>query len=178
MKKAIKKNKIGLIISLIFLVAMISVAINMNVQTHLSEKNTCELIATVEYISVPTSQNQIATIYTEDFNCPLYIYGDIFSNLDSDKYNSLSKGSTIYFRVNKSLVQNINNIAFCYIVSLRTDENVIFSIDNYNEWQGQSVRNANITAIVFVLILISLCIYFIYQIKRNHSIVNSHNLKI
>lgn len=180
--KNIKTAKIIMIIafslSVVFFILLISMR-NIDRQT---ENTTTLFAATVEKTVINTATDKPhAEIHTVEYGNWFYITQNIGSNINIDDLKTLEKGEKIYFRIENKKTKDINNVIFIDIVSLKTDDKNIFTIEDYNKYMHDAAVAPRIAGIVLSLSLfcVSFCCFIrIIRIKRLINNRADSNLKI
>ena len=94
----------------------------------------------------------------------LLINSSVGRLLDAATMETLEAGQTITFRMDISTAQQYRETGSGYIVALKTDQ-VIFSIEEYNEIMHQVTLPAEIVGIIFQVFLLLLLIYLARKYK-------------
>lgn len=123
-----------------------------------SETNTTEFAATVKDV-----EGDI--LYTKEYGAELYLLADS-EYIDWDEFRSLQSGQNVYFRIENVWLKQFETMDFCHIVSLRTDEKEIFSLDMANKCRGGERKNDDIIGIVFGTAFLAIMVYCIVQFVR------------
>lgn len=115
-----------------------------------TEETTSEYKATVSYVQVTGSgDNQSIRIFTREYSSALTILlKTTEGRFNTVAVRSLQNGDTIQFRVSSFMESWLNTGGFTEIVSLETDEKVIFSLDEYNAYRLEDVRPDVISTII------------------------------
>lgn len=144
-----KKNIILLFVYFLFLFGMIGLFINNILIAQKSTNNTTEYIATVNNVSFLTEKNKTTIeIYTNEFSTKLYISESLCTNSTILALKAVNKGDAIYFRIDNDATPLFDSeIKFCNIVSLKTTENEIISLSDYNSLMQKSTLPAKIASL-------------------------------
>lgn len=128
---------------------MIGLFINNVLITQKNTNNTTEYIATVNNVSFSTNKNKTTIeIYTNEYFTKLYISESLCTNSTVLALKTVNKGDTIYFRIDNDVTQLFDNkMKFCNIVSLKTSENDIISLSDYNSLMQKSTLPAKIASL-------------------------------
>lgn len=163
-----KNRKIaGLFFSLIFLFGAIGLNFVMYFNYNLTEENTVEFTATIKNIDTAnTGALSDVKIYVEEYNMPLYMTSTLCESIDLYEISNLETGDKVHFRVEKNTAQQIekNNI-FCPIVSLKTTEKEILSLNSYNKYMRDASFPARIAAIIITIFFLLMIIHFVFLLK-------------
>lgn len=167
MYKKLLRYRLGLVFCLLLASVFIVMFISSFTTPGFSAEKTQEIPATVEYIHIPSGNNRIVTVYTEELNCPLLVFCDPLSpSSDADKYSSITKGTKIYFRSENINVSDIDDVSYLNITSLRTDEKVILSLDDYNEHSEHMMNSTRCVVLFFTLTVVVISIVLIKKIRK------------
>lgn len=170
------KKKHTMILSIFFWICTIGIAglfVLLNNADKLTTKNTSEYIATVERSDITnTGEDLSIEIFTEEYNIPLYVSTNISSKIDVSLIESMTNSDTIIFRVENHLYEQIWAMDFLSIVSLKTSDNDIFSLDDYNMFMHESTKpariaNAILTCLFLILSIVSTTRCFSYYRKND-----------
>lgn len=166
-KQSYKKLAVAFIICLFLMFGMICNLFIINLRSKQTENKTNEFTATVNHIAISDTHEHIE-IHIDEYKFTLSILPDVGKHLNKQDLDLLSAGTKIYFCIDNETKDDImnENLFVCPIVALRTDKNNIFLLSDYNKWISESLRPANITSTVFVIILLTICIIFLYKMKK------------
>lgn len=144
---------------------MVGLFINNVLIAEKNTKNTTEYVATVNNVSFSTNKNKTTIeIYTNEYSTKLYISESLCSDSTVLALKTINKGDIIYFRIDNDVTQIFENkISFCNIVSLKTTENNIISLSDYNSLMQKSTLPAKIASLSLAFCFL-ICI--IQQIRR------------
>ena len=160
-----KKLKIGaLLVSLLLLVGSLSPLVGFLLHEKLSMENTTELVATVVRIEkIEGAQNNSYIIHTKEYGAKLRIL-DVNTLVNLSDLNSLSKDQTITIRIQNVWLEQFDEIPFVSIVALKAQERVLFTLENYNDYEmaifselifiGIIVGIFSLVAIVYCILLL------------------------
>ena len=89
------------------------------------------------------------------------IRSSVSKQIDLDKVRNLQPGQKIYFTIENYKAEQLDKVRFVDITSLRTDTQVIYSLDDYNSYfnKAHSNRTTSYTLITLnfaVIVLTSL----------------------
>ena len=157
-----------LVCSVFFFLVTIGIFISMFQIDKQTEDITIEYSATVRRIHINNSvKNKWVQIETEEYDSSLYISVNISKNIDIRKIESLKQGEKIFFRIVDTEAEQLNSVDFVDIVSLKTETNDIFTLEDYNHFMRVSARPARIADITVALLLLVVSILCFVFIKRN-----------
>ncbi len=157
-----------LVCSVFFFLVTIGIFISMFQIDKQTEDITIEYSATVRRIHINNSvKNKWVQIETEEYDSSLYISVNISKNIDIRKIESLKQGEKIFFRIVDTKAEQLNSVDFVDTVSLKTETNDIFTLEDYNHFMRVSARPARIADITVALLLLVVSILCFVFIKRN-----------
>lgn len=157
--------------SLVFLVFIYS-------EAHLQHKNISEYSATfLKYEKYDETQ---FFVYTNEYPWSFTADSSVWNSAAQERLANVKTGDTIWFGVRKEVradVENKNTAAFIPIVSLRTEDTVLFSLEDRNssslaEWKG-------ILIFLGIIHLLGWCGIIVYGVrlhaykKQNKSVFSS-----
>ncbi len=156
-----------LIISIVFFIGSIGLLIIMSQAYKQSEDTTTYYSATVSYINVTdTGESTYAEIYTEEYETVLEILPNICKNINMDDVKNLKIGQRIFFRIQNIKSNQMNEVFFVDIVSLRTESKDIFSLDEYNSYTKNSIYHPRIAAVIMAMFFLTIALNCFLSIKR------------
>ncbi len=170
------KRNTKLILSVIFsifFVGVLGVLISMNRLDNQTEDNTAEYKATISSIEITEfSKYHQIKIFTNEYDSYLLTTADISGEyIDVEKIKSLQRDEDIIFRIEKSKVNQFDNVQFINIVSLKTDDKTIFSLNNYNNYMSISSKPAKIAGVVVAMLLLFASVCFIISYKKQAKLI-------
>ena len=138
-------------LSFLYAIGFLVITVIVQSKNNQNEKNTTELIATIKDVeTVDTNKEVYYLIYVEEYGYVLYISTSISRNIDVDLISDLNERDIIYFRVeNESL--NQEDATIMNIVSLKTNEYVVFSLNDYNQYISAAVSYAVPVGMILVV---------------------------
>lgn len=168
MKYKININKFSKIISLIFFCGIIGIIITLNSIDKLAVKNTTEFNAIVKKIEITEAgENLYINIYTKEPEKTLNISTSVSRKISRSDIESLQEGEVIVFRIENNMIKRFENNGFGSVVSIKTDEKEILSLDDYNVFIHDSVSIARKVAMFFSLVFL---LIFIIPRKRTNQV--------
>lgn len=160
-----------LVCSVFFFLVTIGIFISMFQIDKQTEDITIEYSATVRRIHINNSvKNKWVQIETEEYDSSLYISVNISKNIDIRKIESLKQGEKIFFRIVDTKAEQLNSVDFVDIVSLKTETNDIFTLEDYNHFMRVSARLARIANIIVALILLVVSVLCFVLIKHRQNL--------
>ena len=168
--KRLNIKVIMLVMSVIFFIGLIGLIIIMNQAYKQSEDTTTYYSATVSYVNVTdTGESIYAQIYTEEYETVLEILPNICKNINMDDVKNLKIGQRIFFRIQSIKSNQMNEVLFVDIVSLRTESKDIFSLDEYNSYTKNSTYHPRIAAVMMATFFLTIALICFFSIKRKDS---------
>lgn len=123
--------------------------------------------ATVTDVDITdTGKNISAEIHTKEYHAGLYISKRVAKGIIDDVKN-LENGQTIYFRIENSKVQQIDEAESVDIVSLETNKKAILSLEKYNECIYNLVHPAKIAVTAMSVLFIAIATICYQHIKKS-----------
>ncbi len=143
-----KQKKIITVIGIISLLIFGGIIANifiMNTKQNLSETNTTEFLGTVKNVATTgTGGDEYGVLCTMEYEAKLYIY-HINDFIDTSEFINLQPGQLIYFRIENAWLDTFDEINFVNIVSLRTNEKDLISLNNYIKFEKISKQFLDLT---------------------------------
>ena len=141
-------------LSFLFAIGFLVITATVQSKNNQNENNTTELIATIKDVeTVDTNQEVYYLIYVEEYGYVLYISTSISRNIDVDLISDLNERDIIYFRVENECL-NQEDVTIMNIVSLKTNDYVVFSLDDYNQYISDAVIYAVPVGMILVVFFI------------------------
>lgn len=164
------KSKSRIVLMFVFLslfVVTVGLILSMRNIDNQNENTTILHTATVDYIDVTNTGDSVyLEIYTKEYRTSLMISTNISWRINIEDVKNLKEGQTIFFRVEKTKANQINEVSFINITSLETETNCIFSLKDYNQIMHASAYPTRMFGSVMALIFLSISIFFYYKIKK------------
>lgn len=166
MKKT-KFTVIILIFSILFLIGTVGIiGFMMQIDKQTENTTTC-YSATVSNVQVTNTEKHLyVEIQLNEYNSNLQISTNISKNINIEDINGLKKGQKIFFRIENIKVDQINHVEFVDIVSLKTENKDIFTLDDYNKYMKQSAYPAKIAGIIVSLAFLSIAVCCVFSLKK------------
>ena len=121
-------------VTVIFFVLSIGMLVNvifLKDTNNLTDETTIEKSGTIEYVNqVIQSDDMYLEIKIKEFNTKLYISPNICAEIEPDNLNLLEKDQEIFFRIENIWKEEYEEISFVKIVSLRTLEKDVFTLED------------------------------------------------
>lgn len=141
-------------LSFLFAIGFLVITATVQSKNNQNENNTTELIATIKDVeTVDTNKEVYYLIYVEEYGYVLYISTSISRNIDVDLISDLNERDIIYFRVENECL-NQEDATIMNIVSLKTNDYVVFSLDDYNQYISAAVIYAVSVGMILVVFFI------------------------
>lgn len=155
---------------LLFCVIIIGVLLSMFGIDKQTKDTTALYFATIKDIHIGgTMENTYVEIFTNEYGSALRVSTNIAGKIDIDSVKELNKGQTIFFRIENIKVEQLNQVEFLDIVSLSTNTEEIYNLDQYNEYMHNAAYPARMTGVVMVIVLIvaALCCHIVIRKERD-----------
>lgn len=168
--RSYKTKSVILTVSVIILIMFIIVTVHFKQNGRQSEGTTTAFSATVKNVVVTETETKIyPKIYVNEAETCLLI-NSISEEIDLDIVKNLQPGQKIYFRVENYKAKQIEEAKIVDIVSLSTDTQVIYSLDDYNRHFNESVypKNRKISYI-FVALNAAVIVLTYLSMKKQRS---------
>lgn len=153
-------------ISLLMCIAMIAVTVSINERERISVSNSTEFKGTVVSTKIGEDNNDLlGEIQIEELDTVLCV--NWIKTMDvTEIFSELRDGETIYYRIENGWLKKLDSMQFVYIVSLKTENENIFSIDDYNSIYGRARSRIRIATSIIAIGCAGICIYCIFQLKK------------
>ena len=167
-----KINIILLIFCFLFFFGMIGIFFNNILIAKKNTENTTEYTATVKNVYFSTNKTKTTIeIYINEYSTILYISENLCTNSTVLALKTINAGDTIYFRIDNNITQIFDNhISFCNIISLKTIENNIISLSDYNSLMQKSTLPAKIASLSLAFCFFVCIIKQFKKIKQNSTV--------
>lgn len=153
------------IISLLMLGGIIANIFIMHTNESLSETNTTEFSGTVKNVAtMGTGNDEYGIICTGEYESRLHIY-HINDFINTNDFISLQPGQMIYFRIENTWLDTFGEMNFVHIVSLRTNERDLISLNNYNNLMDKQQLIAIVVSIIAAILFLFIFIYCMLSLK-------------
>lgn len=164
-----KNSKIDvavMLFSLLFFLGSIGIIFFMNKADKFTEEKIIEQRATLKDIEISNSNKVFAEIYTREYENSFLISTIVCGKINLNDLRSLKKGDTLFVGIKKENEKLANQVEFIDIVSLRTESQSIFSLDDYNKYMNESARPTRIASVVLASIFLYIFSYFLFKRMR------------
>ena len=160
-------TKIVLILSILSFSVTMGLTIFMSKIDQQTESSTTLYTATVNYVDVESTGKYVFTeIHINEYDTYLLITTSISKRIATDQIKALKKGQVIVFRIENIKVEQMNEVEFINIVSLKTASNNILSLDEYNNYMNSAAYPARVASIVLSLAFLLLSIFCCLRIRK------------
>lgn len=172
-----KTTIIILILSLIFFFGMIGCIVQvLNTKNTLSKTDISEFTAIIDLVEINgTGDNQYITLYTKEYGEKLKIQ-NTHNLIKVNEILNLAPGETIYFGIENNMLDQFEACKAVSIVSLRTNETVLISLNEYNEQTTFQRIPAILAGVTVCGILLFISFYCILRLKKKYN-TDSEKLK-
>lgn len=158
-----KGIKLLLILCLIFFFGMIGLLLIIHDIDKQNEDNTIELAAIVESTQITNANNHVYVEILLEGNKYLLIQNSIGEKINVDNIESLQKGEMVYFRIEKNMEKQYK-AGIVNILSLRTEKNEIFSLNDYNTFIHETVFQARIACIIAAIVFLTIALFLMRRL--------------
>ena len=160
-------KKIIIVVPLLISVVVMGLLVSMSKIDKQTEKATTLFKATISDISVTnTGKRTFVEIYTKEYKTVLYIANSVCKHIEIDEIKSLKKGQIVNFRIENAKVEQMNQVEFINIVSLGTDFEECFSLEDYNEYIFESAIPSRVIGVVISSASLIVSIIFCWKTKK------------
>lgn len=167
MKARSKEKGMKLLLALcsILFFGMMGLLLIINGVDKQNEENTIELAAAVQSTQVTNANDHVRIEISLEGNKQLLIQNSIGEKINVDYIEGIQKGEMVYFRIEKNMEEQYE-AGMVNIVSLRTERDEIFSLNDYNTFIHETVFQARIAGIIAATIFLILALLLIWQLRR------------
>jgi len=162
------KKVLALILCLVYFFCSIGLYVFISSRDGTREENTRQFSATVDYAAVKEGHEDVRVeIYVKEYSASLYIDPNVSNNVNVEDFRSLKAGDKISFRIeNYNDYDELNNGVFVPIVSLKTLEKDIFTLNDYNTYVSTEMKNAKIASLIMMLVFLGLSVWCAVRLKK------------
>ena len=164
MKSTTFMKILALILVLFFLFWFVCFEVVLFMRHNLNEKNTVEHSATVTYVEILEGNNDAVYIHLKEHHFCLYFKIKITNKTPAEYLSLIQSGDTITYRIednqDKNLTKKYERIKGIRISSLTSDNEVIFTLEDHNNYEkpgwtpGKIIIAVIISFFLFVMFLI------------------------
>lgn len=135
-----------------------------------SENTTKCYVATVSEVQIDDNgKGRSARIIINEYRNDLILFSMVCTDNVVSDINRLENGQKIYFRIENRYAELINKGEIMPIVSLETETDSIFSLEEYNELIKGTVFPTKVTAVIVTLVFLSisvLCFFLAFKKQK------------
>lgn len=156
MNKA-KRNIFFMILFFFLFLVMIGLLIVSSAIDKQTDGTTTLYTATVSSVDVTDTGNAVsADIYIREYDTSLYLTTSVCENIKMDDLRDLNEGEMIFFRIENIKVEQMNEVEFLDIVSLKTDKKEIFTLEQYNQYMRDTACPTRIAGFLFAFVFLGM----------------------
>lgn len=160
-------QSIVLAVSTLLFLGSIGLHISIDFADNHTKENTTRFSATVDSIQVTNTRNKVyAEIHTKEFCTTLQISTNITKHISVDDVQRLLPGQSVFFSVQNTKVDHINEVEFIEIVSLETEAKTIFSLQDYNQIIAKAVYPAKVATVVLASVFLLLSLFSFISVTK------------
>ena len=113
-----------------------------------------------------TEESIYPQIHINEAETYFMIRSSVSKQIDLDKVRNLQPGQKIYFTIENYKAEQLDKVRFVDITSLRTDTQVIYSLDDYNSYFNKAHSNRTTTYILITLNFAVIVLTFLSMKKQ------------
>lgn len=161
-----KRKSVLLTVSVITLIALIILAVIL-IKGNKSEGATTAFSATVKNVVVTETETRVyPKIYINESEACLLINSFVGKQIDLEIVRNLQPGQKIYFRVENYKAEQFDEAKMVDIISLRTDTQVIYSLDDYNRYFDKLVYPRRIAGRILITLNFAVIVLTYLSMKK------------
>ena len=165
--RSYKRKSVLLTVSVLTLIMIILVTVFFEENGKQSEETNTAFSATVKYVVVnETDESIYPQIHINEAETYFMIRSSVSKQIDLDKVRNLQPGQKIYFTIENYKAEQLDKVRFVDITSLRTDTQVIYSLDDYNSYFNKAHSNRTTTYILITLNFAVIVLTFLSMKKQ------------
>lgn len=136
--------------------------------TKQTEETTSLYTATVQEVYISGAGNRAYTeIRVKEYDTLLYISANLCKSIEIVDIKELKEGDIIFFRIEDIKVEHLDNAEFVDIVSLKTEEKNILTLEDYNEYMYNAALPARITSVIMALVFLFISVLCCLKLYNN-----------
>ena len=168
--RSYKRKSVLLAVSVLILIMFIVVTVHFKQNGRQSDETTTAFSATVKNVVMTETETKIyPKIYVNESETCLLI-NSISEEIDLNIVRNLQPGQKIYFRIENYKAKQLEEAKIVDIVSLRTDTQVIYSLDDYNRHFNESVYpRSRTTSYIFIALNAAVIVLTYLSMKKQKS---------
>ena len=165
--RSYKRKSVLLTVSVLTLIMIILVTVFFEENGKQSEETNTAFSATVKYVVVnETDESIYPQIHINEAETYFMIRSSVSKQIDLGKVRNLQPGQKIYFTIENYKAEQLDKVRFVDITSLRTDTQVIYSLDDYNSYFNKAHSNRTTTYILITLNFAVIVLTFLSMKKQ------------
>ena len=164
--RSYKRKSVLLTVSVITLIALSILAVIL-VKGNKSKGATTAFSATVKNVVVTETETRVyPKIYINESETCLLIISFVGKQIDLEIVRNLQPGQKIYFRVENYKAGQFDEAKMVDVISLRTDTQVIYSLDDYNRYFDKLVYPRRIAGRILITLNIAVVVLTYLSMKK------------
>lgn len=168
--RSYKRKSVLLAVSVLILIMFIVVTVHFKQNGRQSEETTTAFSATVKYVVVNKTEESIyPQIHINEAETYFMIRSSVSKQIDLDKVRNLQPGQKIYFTIENYKAQQLDKVRFVDITSLRTDTQVIYSLDDYNSYFNKMAQSRRTTTYTLITLNFAVIVLTFLSMKKQRS---------
>lgn len=168
--RSYKRKSVLLAVSVLILIVFIVVTVHFKQNGRQSEETTTAFSATVKYVVVNKTEESIyPQIHINEAETYFMIRSSVSKQIDLDKVRNLQPGQKIYFTIENYKAQQLDKVRFVDITSLRTDTQVIYSLDDYNSYFNKMAQSRRTTTYTLITLNFAVIVLTFLSMKKQRS---------
>lgn len=168
--RSYKGKSVILAVSVITLIMLILVTAFFEESGRQSEETTTAFSATVKYVVVNKTEDRIyPEIYVNEVDTYFMIRSSVCKQIDLDKVRNLQPGQKIYFTIENYKAEQLDKVRFVDITSLRTDTQVIYSLDDYNSYFNKLAHSKRTTIYILTTLNFAVVVLTFLSMQKQKS---------
>lgn len=158
-----------MVLSILLFAASVGILISMSNIDKQTTDTTIYYTATVIRTEITElGKDESASIYVEEYSSFLYISPSVCRYIDPDSVRALKSGQKIGFSIESLKAEQFGKVAFVDIVSLKTEEQDIFSLDEYNAYIHEAAFPARVAAAVMAAAFLAVALLCFRGMKSSN----------
>lgn len=168
--RSYKRKSVLLAVSVLILIMFIVVTVHFKQNGRQSDETTTAFSATVKYVVVNETEDRIyPQIHINEADTYFMIRSSVSKQIDLDKVRNLQPGQKIYFTIENYKAQQLDKVRFVDITSLRTDTQVIYSLDDYNSYFNKMAQSRRTTTYTLITLNFAVIVLTFLSMKKQRS---------
>ncbi len=164
--KSRKKLTILFVVFFLIFIGMYGIVIMMRPLDKQTLATTSEISATVTNVEITNTVETYVRIVTEEYGDALHVSPAVIKKIGADKIiSSLQSGEVFTFRVENNKLQRFAELDYAEAVSIKTAEEEILSLDEYNEYVREGLLPPRIIGITITCISLLMSIYCLLRLQ-------------